>query len=82
MTDLDFDHEDRGRLIRRGWTTLTAEHHDRVHRRATSLGVSDASVVRACVHKLDEISDAEILRAETEVTSRRRVGANKTNSKR
>jgi hypothetical protein len=83
MTDLDFDADSKGRLVRGSKLVLTAAEHDAVAARATTQGVTQAAVVRAAVRRaLATGPDPLALEAEQEVTTRRKVGAHKTNSKR
>ena len=82
MDDLHFDDDDRGKLVRGPSLRLTRGELKALKARAEEQGVPQNAVARAAVQAAlaGEPNNAAVACA-GDVTSRRKVGANRTNKK-
>ena len=82
MDDLHFNNDDRGKLVRGPSLRLTRDELAALKARAEEQGVPQNAVARAAVQAAlaSEPNDAAVACA-GDVTSRRKVGAKKTNKR-
>ncbi len=82
MTDLNFDDEDRGQLVRGPSLRLTRAELAALKARAAEQGVPQNAVARAAVQvALASEPDEGAKACAGDVTARRKVGADKTNKR-
>ena len=82
MTDLHFDDDDRGKFVRGPSLRLTRGELAKLKARAEEQGVPQNAVARAAIQRDLASEPNEGAKAcAGDVTSRRKVGANKTNKK-